>query len=298
MYEKIKKYFEKESGKNDEKRAKEIHQVVIKYQSILYKCLIEYYPYYYAEFIGYLQKKILILENTIHKIYELPKDPQRIKLIQKMNKDEIDQIPIYEERINEMINLDSKELFEKISNVPYIKKTLMDEDKFLEILKRLLNIDFNLSDDTNIDGCKGIIDPEKILFYLFALYIFFDTIWHDDSYCKIDEIKFLKLTISINYLIKCSTGFRYVFDTSGKISDRILKSKIPRRKASKYKQIILEKYILIADRDNLSDLRIGQILAAKLKKQFPDNEKLHSKEKIPSVKTIIRWLKAEGLRQK
>ncbi len=49
MYEKIKKYFEKDLIENDEKRAKEVRRVAKQYQSILYKNLLDYYRYQYAE---------------------------------------------------------------------------------------------------------------------------------------------------------------------------------------------------------------------------------------------------------
>jgi hypothetical protein len=194
----------------------------------------------------------------------LPKNiNQLVKNIDQSFIDGINKIPLYEKRIEKMVNLDSKELFKEVSDMPLFKETIIDESKLLDGLKQLLNVDFNLSAD--IDGFEGLSDEGKIFFYLSVLNIFFDLICDDDFSYKVDELKLLKLTISINYLIRRSIIYRFEFDTLGKNSDRIIKSKIPRKKASKYKQIVLEKYIHIADRDDLSDNRVGQILNVKLK---------------------------------
>ena len=294
-YEKIKKYFEKESGEHDAEKSKEIQAIVNNYGLITMEVLIEYFARYVAGVLFYGDVSLSNYKKSPFKDnIKMPTDKSTaLKTLRYL----YHSCTPYKERLNDIFSWDEEKMIRMMQAVNLLDKKKYNQDTFLKKLELLLKDNFEPI-EINIDQEIFFESYTDAYEYLYLVNVFF-IITSEDEFCrKIDEFKLLKLTTSVcKILIKAKNDIMKMDITFSEL-DRVMQSKGPQKKASKYKQAVLEEYVHISERNNLSDSRVGQILATKLEKQFPDNEKLHSKEKIPSVKTIIRWLKAEGFRQK
>lgn len=136
----------------------------------------------------------------------------------------------------------------------------------------------------------------KKLHCIFGIFVYFAS---NKDLEELDIYKLISLIGAVGHHVKISDCLIYFFGQKGIDADRVALSKKARKKTIKYRQHVLEIYHTLGEKDKSgSKTQLARRIIQKLKKKFPQ-EGLPEKERIPSEKTIIRYIEQEGFfRQK